>query len=246
MTRLHASAWSKLAEAHRYRKAALARDLQKKINQAKADTREEYRPKWRELRKVQKSEQATYAELEKSFFGRAANAAKLSADMVREQRGGIIARSFQIISNASARKEYFEKAQDRARNALQREQADRLQSLAKELKTSQERKYADNRAVFMAEREKLDQKHQNDRDQLKDAWKERNAEKRQALDGMKSQAELKSKLRKPSVDLGHVQLTDEYYEKLKARLKLTDSYGQSQKPSQEQDNAQDRDDGQER
>lgn len=181
LTRLQAAAWDKLAETHNYRKAALARDLQKKTNLAKADTREEYRPKWRELRKVQESEKVTFAELEKTFFGRAANAAKLSADLVRQQRSGVIARTFRILSSAGERKAYFDRAQQRAQSTLQREQADKVHSRALDLKTAQVAKMAANRTVFEEQREGLSQTQAAARQKLKDDWKERTAERHDAV-----------------------------------------------------------------
>lgn len=181
LTRLQDAAWNKLADAHKQRKAALARSLQKQINQAKANTREEYRPKWRDLRKVQESEKATFAELERSFFGRAANAAKLSADLVREERSGVIARTFRILSNAGERKAYFERAQQRAQSTLQREQAEKVQSRAQELRTAQAAKMAANRAVFAQQRETLAKAQATERQKLKDDWKDRTAERHAAV-----------------------------------------------------------------
>jgi len=231
LSKLQAAAWDKLAEAHKQRKAALARDLQKKVNQAKADTREEYRPKWRELRKVQESEKATFAELEKSFFGRAANAAKLSADLVREERSGVIARTFRILSSAGARREYFELAQQRARTALQREQAAKVSDGAQALKRSQELKYAKNRAVFMGERESLVKTQALQRKKLQDDWRERSTERAAAFEAIQAQnpTSPKSKL-------------DARAESLLNRSKWSKDFDKARnQPTRDQDNTRDDD-----
>lgn len=207
LTRLQDAAWDKLAETHKYRKAALARDLQKKTNLAKAETREEYRPKWRDLRKDQESEKVTFAELEKSFFGRAANAAKLSADLVREQRSGVIARTFRIISNAGARKEFFDRAQQRAQSTLQREQAAKAHSRTQDLKAAQAAKMAANRAVFSEQREDLAKTQAAARQKLKDDWKERTVERAQALQAV---AKERGQDRKPQSSDADMRMLNKY------------------------------------
>jgi hypothetical protein len=173
-------AWAKLTDAHRERKAALARDLQRKVNKAKNEIRDEHRPKWQDLNRHQRAEKETFDELEKSFFGRTSNIAKtmhLAKGDIGGERRNIIARSFQILTNAGARKEYFEKAQQAARKALQREQDMKAQQAAKFLKEAQERKYAQNRAVFLQERDNLMKTQEAERASLQADWQQRNAER---------------------------------------------------------------------
>ncbi|WP_298987402.1 relaxase/mobilization nuclease domain-containing protein [uncultured Roseibium sp.] len=184
LTRLQAAAWSKLLETHKERKAALARDLQSKVNKAKAEVREEYRPQWVKMFRDQDSERETFDELERSFFGRAGNIVKtvrLNADLIRDQKSKIISRSFRILTNASARQEYFAKAQERARATLQRQQAMKAQEAAKALKDAQAVKYEQNRAVYAKQREDLSQTQQAERARLQEAWKERTAERQAAF-----------------------------------------------------------------
>lgn len=181
---LQKRAWAKLAEAHKERKAALARDLQGKVNKAKAEVREEYRPQWRQMYRDQDSERETFEELERSFFGRAGNivkTVKLTADLVREDRSKIISRSFRILTNAGARQEYFAKAQERARAALQHEQAMKAQEAADTFKQAQAIKYAQNRAVYANQREDLALTQGAECTRLQEAWKQRTAERQAAF-----------------------------------------------------------------
>lgn len=181
MQAMHDRARDQLVSAHKERKAALARDLQRRSNAAHADVREAYRPKWRKLRQDQESERATFAELEKSFFGRTANMAKLTGELIRDGRSGVIGRTFRILSNAGDRQAYFEKAQERSRIALQRQQAKEVRSAVQELRTAQDRKLANNRAVFLEERARLSLIQKRDAQKLQDDWKDRSAEKRATL-----------------------------------------------------------------
>ena len=181
---LQKQAWARLADAHKQRKAALARDLQSKVNKAKAEVREEYRPQWGQLFRDQESERQTFDELERSFFGRAGNIVKtvrLNADLIREEKSKIISRSFRILTNAGARKEFFERAQERARAALQRQQATKAQQAANTLKEAQAVKYERNRAVYAKQRDDLALSQEAERVRVQEAWKERTAERQAAF-----------------------------------------------------------------
>lgn len=129
LAQLQARARDSLVQGHKSRKDALARQLQRGMNKTKAEVREAFRPEWRKLRSHQDSERKTFEALETSFFGRASNVAKavrLSAQDIGGQRPGIISRTFRILTNAGERKAYFEASQERARKAVQRQQADKV------------------------------------------------------------------------------------------------------------------------
>jgi len=194
LTRLHASAWSKLADAHKERKAALARSLQKQSNKAREQVREEYRPQWQDLNKHQRSERETFAAMEKSWFGRTGNivkTVKLNSGDIGGEKTNVIARSFRILTNAKARQDYFDNAQEAARNALQREQAQDAQLAVQELRAAQAVKYAENRAYFIAEREMLQQTQAKQTEQLKIDWRQRNIERNSQFEELAAQKSVK-------------------------------------------------------
>lgn len=190
-------AWAQLTEAYRTRKTALARQLQTDINKAKANTREEYRPQWRGLRAFQESERQTFDELERSFFGRASNMAKtlrLSGDDVAEGRTNTINRAFRIITNASEREAYFNAAQERARAALQREQAQQVSKAASTLRDAQEAKQAQQRDDYFQQRARLAEEQSAEQEQLKADWQARNAERKVGLDELAAKAAAHKKI----------------------------------------------------
>lgn len=243
MAAMHGRARDQIVAAHKERKAALARDLQRRSNAVRAEVREAYRPKWRKLRRDQESEKTTFAALEKSFFGRTANMAKLSAEMIREGSTGIIGRTFKIMSDASARKAYFDKAQERARNALQREQTLKVSAAISELKAAQQPRYADLRAVFLRDREDTLKSQAAETAALKKAWADRSADKQAAFETAIDHAKPRQP-QDPGTGFTRVAFKDGYEDGL--IRPLSDDYSQAQKPAQEQDNQRSRDDGQER
>lgn len=183
MAALHALAWDKLAEAHRERKAALSRQFERETSAVKSAVREEYRPRWRDMHRTQESERRTFEELERSFFGRASNMAqvvKVTAQDIGEDRTGIIGRSFAILTNAGKRKEYFEAAQERAQQVLQRDQRDTTDEALKPLQEAHTAKMAALREHYAQERQSLIDTQQAQQARLQEDWKARTAEREQA------------------------------------------------------------------
>lgn len=189
--------WAQVTDDYRGRKAALARQLQTDINKVKAETRETFRPRWRELREFQVAERQTFDELERSFFGRASNMAKalrLSSDDVSDGRTNTINRAFKIITNAGERQVYFDAAQERSRSALQREQAAKVAEASQALKDAQGASQARQREEYFAARAATAEKHAAEAEQLKTDWKARGEERQVALDDLAAKSEARKKL----------------------------------------------------
>lgn len=181
---MQARTWIELEEAHKQRKAAVARQHDRDMAAAKSSVREEFRPAWRELYRTQDSERRTFEALEDSFFGRASNMAKtikLTSQDIGEDRSGIIGRTFGILTNAGKRKEYFEAAQERAQKALEGQQAAKVSEAAKSLEATQAAKLAGLRDGFAREREHLVMVQDAERLRLQEDWKARNAERQDAF-----------------------------------------------------------------
>lgn len=247
MATLHAAAWQRLESAHQERKAALARRYERDAGKVRAQVLEEFRPAWRELNRQQASEKKTFEALEKSFFGRASNiarTARLSAQDVAEGRSGAISRSFRILTNAGERRAQFDKAQERARSALEGDQA----AKAKEaLQTTKERRSGDLgtlRAAYFAERDSLAKSQAVERAGLQAAWRDRTAERQAAFAELNKQASL----RQPDAEsrrTAESRLSPREAELLQNYLKS--GFDTARRTfSREQDNERDRDDDHER
>ncbi|MEM9128424.1 MAG: relaxase/mobilization nuclease domain-containing protein [Pseudomonadota bacterium] len=188
---MQARAWAELEDAHKQRKAAVARQHERNIAAAKASAREQYRPAWRELYRTQDSERQTFEALEESFFGRASNMAKtikLSSQDIGGDTTGIIGRTFGILTNAGKRKEYFEAAQERQKQALQRQQDAMASEATKSHEATQAANLANLRAVFADEREHVLRAQEAERASLQEDWKVRNAERKAAFQAQEGKA----------------------------------------------------------
>lgn len=235
MATLHKRALSVLSEAHQERKDASARKLKAMINKAKASSREEYRPARLALDKRQLAERTTFEGLEKTFFGRVNSVfktTKLSAQLIRDNESGIITRSFRILTNAGARKTYFEKAQEAARSALARREAGKVLQATKALKTSQDAKLLDLRNHFLDERALLLKSQNIELKALKTDWKIRNSERQTLLNKLGAEPNAApGKRRRRELNPSGQSLLDDYRSEFdQAR----------QQPSREQSNQRDR------
>ena len=146
--------------------------------------REEFRPKIRELEAQQKAEREVFANLEKTLFGKASNivrTVRVSAQDIRDDKSGILSRSFRILSNAGEREAYFEKAQDRQRKALKKQRAERAKEAMAAVKAAHTAKLADERRVFEEERKELKKRHTEARKKLDADWDARTEARQKAF-----------------------------------------------------------------
>lgn len=224
------------------RKAQAEEAMKKRINQAKATIREEFRPQFRDLKTQQAAERKTFEALEASFFGRTKNALKTVRAAFDKQDTGLISRSFRILSNAGERKTYFERGQERETAALENKRSEKIDEAIAEAKIERKATIASTGKQFTQEcdAEKL-QAAEEARSHKAD-WKQRGIERTREFSEF---AQLERT--KPSVggDFTRAQMTDEYFKDLERRVDLSDEFDEtSQSPAEEQDN--ERDDGQDR
>jgi hypothetical protein len=179
----HDQQFADLLDAHKKRRADLSDQLKASMNKARAEVREDYRPKMRELHSQLEAEKRTFEAMEQSFFGRAANAFKTvfaKAEDIGAHRHGFNVRRFNAAGNAGERKRIFEAAQERIRRALERERDAKLAEQQKALREAQKAEIAANRQRLIQERADLKVTQQKEAARLKAEWQERNRE-REAL-----------------------------------------------------------------
>ena len=119
--------------------------------------------------------------LETSFFGRLSNTAKVSGELWKNDRSGLLKRVFGMTRNAANRREAFEQGQKRAQTALQRRQDAAVSEAKKKIKSVQRDKLAQNRSVFLSEYDHLKKSQVIQDQKLKQDWKARTAEREQVL-----------------------------------------------------------------
>jgi len=197
MAKIHAGQREQVRIDHKARRKGIMQDLNRAIGKARAKIVEDMRPAWVELNKRQAAERETFEGLEATFFGRASNmvrTVRISRSALGEENG-IIKRTFGILTNAGQRKTYFERAQARARGALERVQADKVSEARKALTTEYRAKLAANRAVFSETRADVRARQVVEREALKSDWKTRTAERTAAYEDHARKREASQQMR---------------------------------------------------
>jgi len=185
LAKQHAGQWDRIEQDHGERKAAAGRALARQKEKARIAVIERMRPAWLKLESDQLKERETFEAMESSFFGRAGNilkTARLSATMLKDQESNVIRRTFGILTSAGQRHTFFEKAQERARMALERDQSRKVDEAQKHLKTSYSENMARLRANFLKERDALQERQSLQQAELKAAWTKRTAERAKAFE----------------------------------------------------------------
>ena len=231
-----------IEERFEQRKAAADAAMQTQINRAKAAIREEFRPRFRELKSRQYAERRTFDALEKSLFGRTKNALKAVRSAFEKEDTGLISRSFRVLSSAGERKAYFDRGQRRDVLALKKQQSAQIQSAQTEAKNTRAKSISGARDSFLDETAQASALAEAENRDMKSAWRSRRAER---------QAETREftavEKTKPQIggDFTRAKMTDDYFKDLERRFGLAEDFdGATQHPAQEQDN--ERDEGQDR
>ena len=179
----HKGALESLHAAHNVRKASIAKDQTRRIDEARAGVLEAYRPRWRDLNREQRREAQVFEQLETNLFGRTQNAIRTIDLMKRIQGvtgGALLARGFKVLASAGQRRTAFDAAQNARRSALQRLQDKDTARAVKTQKRASAGRYAETRADFGHERTKLLEKHGAERMTMQQTWRTRTAEREAA------------------------------------------------------------------
>lgn len=213
-----------------------------RINKARAEIREEFRPLERALKSRQAAERKTFDALEASFFGRTKNALKTVRAAFDKSDKSLISRSFRVLSNAGERKAYFERGQDRERAALEKQRTKKLLAEKHAAVAKWKNLYASARAKFFEELATAKEAARLENAELKAAWRERNTERRSDIEKFPA---LEKRAQKVKSDFSHEAITDEYRQKLNQAPELGNDFDEARSdPAKDNDNS--KDDGWER
>lgn len=225
-------------------KGDLAAKLQADLNRDRAQIREEFRPKYRDLKAKHEHERRVFDAMEKTVFGRAsnmANAIKASREDVRngDQSGGV-SKTFKILTRASERKAAHDRKLQREEWALKADHRNALNESNANRKDAHTKALTDRREAYLAESNKLSDRHEAERLEIKEAWNKRAEERNSYVTG-KIEAE---PLRR---DLAQQHKSSARYSSLMDRIKALDEsakfnrdFDDSRNPEREQDNDKDR------
>lgn len=183
-----------LARRYKARRAEIREASDKAKGQAKASIRADYRPHWRDLFRLHQKEAQLFEERESRLLGKITNALKAidHARLVRgEDRGSVIGDAFRFISSAGARREALERAHEKARAELRRQQNASIRLSLRQVRDERARLLAESRESFAVEGSDLRLRHRADQALMRASWKTRTEERTAAWRAFEKEAELR-------------------------------------------------------
>lgn len=234
---------TKLNEGYKRSKLSLASQLKTDQNRDRAKIREEFRPKYRELKLKHEQERRVFETMEKSVFGRAsnmANAIKASRSDVREGSSGSMSTAFKILTRASERKAAHERKLQREEWMLKADHRTALQKANSDRKTAHTKALNARREKYLTQSEKLSARHEEERLDIKAAWNKRSEERGSFIAGKIETEPLRRDLvQQQKRSARNTPLMDRI-KALDESAKLNRDFDSGRSPAREQDNDKDR------
>lgn len=194
MNARHRSEREELARRHKARRAEIREASDKAKGQAKASVRADYRPHWRDLFRLHQNEVRQFEERESRLFGKITNVLKAidHARLVRaDERGSTIGNAFRFISSAGARREALERAHEKARTELLRQQNASIRLALRQVREERVRLLAESRGSFAIEGGDLRFRHRGDQALIRASWKTRTEDRTAAWSAFEKEADLR-------------------------------------------------------
>ena len=190
----HGTEWKDLGAGYKARKDQIYRQTENGIQDAKANIKHAYRPRWQELGRRHARERREFEARETRVGGKIRNAIdavtharKLDPDSSRGFLGG----AFNYLTSSTKRADALErlhKAQVRELSAAQRAE---VGAAIKSLKGDRAALLSSARGSFMSERAALIQRQATDKQQLKSAWRRHGEERKRAFEASRGFAKSK-------------------------------------------------------
>lgn len=189
----HQSFWDQLTASHREAKDVIRQDTRRSIGAAAAEIRSSYAPKRRELHRNGQEQLQEFDQAEETLRGKAANLIKV-VNLTRQVRSddeqqSTIRTYYDLLSSSGARRKALERAQERQRRDLQREQDQELENRKEALRAQERAQMEENRTRFQQQRQEIIDQQDSDRADLRRAWELRNEDRRLALQELQRQSD---------------------------------------------------------
>lgn len=180
----HGRQWSDLSASYAAKKAQIVAAARQARDRATAETKEQFRPAWRDLYHRQWKEERAFKERETRLFGKinnALDAVSRRRELDPDNSRGFVAAAFNFLTSAKAREEAFAKRQKLEQRKLASTQKKEIDRSAKVIAGDRTKLLGKARKAFMADREALIVRQDADRSENRAAWKQRGLESKRAF-----------------------------------------------------------------
>ena len=206
----HKRQWAGLSQRYATQKAAISTKYHADKAQSRKDIYAEFKPLFQDLYRAQHQERVAFKARERTVFGKLVNSLKTIATQKEIGIGADrepISQIFSFISGTGWRSTWLDRKHQHEKNQLKRLQDEEIRKGVHRLNAIRKVAVAHARGQFQADRTALILKQDARHEQLKEAWKERNAERKAIVSRIKAAALAREKLDKN--DKSRIQLQGE-------------------------------------
>ena len=190
----HGTEWKDLGAGYKARKEQIYGQTENGIQDAKANIKHAYRPRWQELGRSHVRERRVFEARETRVGGKIRNAIaavtharRLDPDSSRGFLGG----AFNYLTSSTKRADALERLHKEQVRELSAAQRAEVGAAIKSLKADRAALLSSARGSFMSERAALIQRQATDKQQLKSAWRRHGEERKRAFEASRGFAKSK-------------------------------------------------------
>jgi hypothetical protein len=195
MAKRHRTDWNQLRADHRTRREAILSHAKATIERARAEIQAARLPAWRQMHKRHFAEQRLFKERESRLTGKIQNAiaAIKSMGAVRGDASarGFLGAAFNHLTSAAGREAALVKRQEAEKRSFAAEQRQEVRTRAAAIRGDQKTQLRANTQQTGQQAQNLRSSQERDRQQLRDEWRKRNDDRREAWDKVKASQNLR-------------------------------------------------------
>lgn len=187
----HRNEWKQLSERYQERKKLIGEKYRGKDNafkQAEAKVKEQFRPAWRELYRLQHAERKGFEKREARIMGKLENAiaaVKHAQAIGRDDSKGFLATAFNYMISRKAREAALEKLHSVQRRELSSAQKAEIGAAIAGVKSARRDEYFAHRKTYNADRALLIDKQAAEKEDLKRRWQKLSSERERSFGVLK-------------------------------------------------------------
>jgi hypothetical protein len=209
----HKQEWLTCEATHKTRRAEIRTKAQQEARRTRSRIAQEFRPAWRELHTLEKSEQASFEANESSRLGRMRNLIR-AVDPTRSALDGdplrAVSRLWSGMFSGAKRAEFLTAQQAERRRRLEAEQRKALKEATQAIRAERKRAFSQSALTYHAERSFLAWAQSGERAKLRTEWYQLGRDRRAAYAKLKVSHENKLEFARKASDRG-------YFAKMKDR-----------------------------
>lgn len=181
---IHKVEWAQLSHEYQTQKADINRHAKDEVQRVKDEIFQQGKPYYVEMLRSQRAELAAFNHRENRVLGKLNNmvaAVVHSAKLGRPENKNMVSQLFKTINNKEQRQAWIKAKHEKQISDFKRDQNTQLKTAKKHIKQTKKERTRSALDLFQFNRQGLIRKQDNQTQDLKDRWKTRNIERKQAF-----------------------------------------------------------------